>query len=77
MNNLEMIGRIILVGGIALVVVGGLIWLVSRLTGWSQLPGTLKIQGAGFTCIIPILGSIVLSIVLTLVLNLLARLLNK
>ena len=38
-----------------------------------QLPGTIRIQGSGFTCLIPLLGSIILSVLLTIVLNLLAK----
>lgn len=77
MDNLELLGRWVLIAGVILVIVGGLIWLLGRFTGLSNLPGTLRIQGSGFTCIIPILGSIVLSIVLTIVLNVLARLINR
>jgi hypothetical protein len=42
----------------------------------TDLPGTIRWQGNGVTCVFPILASIVLSIVLTVVLNLLARLLK-
>jgi hypothetical protein len=65
------------VGGLVLAAIGGIVWALGRFTGLSRLPGTLRIEGAGFTCIIPILASIVLSIVLTLALNLMARFLNR
>lgn len=76
MNNLAEIGRWILIIGIVIAIIGGIIWLLSRIPGIDQFPGTIKIQGSGFTCFIPVLASIVISIVLTIILNLIARLLN-
>jgi len=77
MQNLDLIGRWIVIIGIALVVIGGLVWLISKIPGVNQLPGTLKIQlGDSFTCVFPILASIVLSILLTIVLNVIARLMK-
>jgi phosphotransferase system glucose/maltose/N-acetylglucosamine-specific IIC component len=77
MQNLDLIGRWIVIAGIALVVVGGLVWLLSKIPGINQLPGTLKIQlGDSFTCVFPILASIVLSILLTIVLNVIARIIK-
>jgi uncharacterized membrane protein len=77
MPQLEDIGKWLVIGGVALVLVGGLVWLAGRLLGNQDLPGTIRIQGAGLTCIIPLLASIVISIVLTLVLNLAGRFLNR
>ncbi len=74
--NLEYIGRWLVVLGVLLVVVGGLVWGLSKLFGGS-LPGTIKIQAGGLTCIFPLLASIVISLVLSVVLNLVIRLLNK
>jgi Protein of unknown function (DUF2905) len=77
MGGLENIGRWIIATGVILVVVGGIVWLLGRYTGLSQLPGTLRIQGSGFTCMVPILGMIVVSVVLTILLNVLARIINR
>lgn len=77
MNGFETLGRWLVIVGLSIVVLGGLAWLVGRLTGWSEFPGTLRINIPGGTCIIPILGSIVISIVLTVVLNLIVRLFNR
>jgi hypothetical protein len=80
MDNLQIIGRWMVAGGVLLVVIGGLIWALGRFTGLGQLgqiPGTVRIEGAGMTCIIPILGSIVLSLVLTLLLNVIIRFFNR
>lgn len=75
MENFETIGRWIIIFGIAVIVIGGVIWLLGKL-GINQLPGTLRLEGPGVTCIFPVLASIVLSILLTLILNLLARFFN-
>jgi hypothetical protein len=76
MGNFEIMGRWLVAGGILIVAIGGIIWALGRFGGLNRLPGTLRIEGAGFTCLIPILASIVLSLVLTVALNLLARFLN-
>jgi hypothetical protein len=76
--NFDNLGRLLLVLGIGLALLGGLIWLAGRFfPGLSQFPGTIKIQASGLTCVIPILASIVLSVLLTILLNLAARFLNK
>ena len=74
---LEPIARLLMIAGIVLFVVGGLVFLVSRLgINLFQLPGDIRIQSSSMTCIIPLVSSILLSIVLTVVLNLVIRYLN-
>ncbi len=73
MPNLEILARWLVIIGIGIAVLGGILWLVSRIPGLSSLPGTIKIEGSGFTCVIPLLAMIVISVVLTLLLNLVAR----
>ncbi|OJX38031.1 MAG: hypothetical protein BGO78_08315 [Chloroflexi bacterium 44-23] len=75
--NLENIAKGIIIAGVLLVVVGGIIFGLSRLFNWKSLPGTLHLQTGNFTCIIPILASILLSIVLTILLNLIIRFMNR
>lgn len=69
-------GRWIILAGISLIAIGGLVYLIGKLGGFSGLPGTLRFEGNGFTCVFPLLASIILSVVLTLVLNVIARLLK-
>ena len=73
MPNLEILARWLVVIGIGIAVLGGILWLLSRIPGLSSLPGTIKIEGSGFTCVIPLLAMIVVSVVLTILLNLAAR----
>jgi hypothetical protein len=76
--NYDNLGRLLLVLGVSIALLGGLIYLLGRFfPGLSGFPGTIKIQTSSMTCLIPLLASIVLSIILTVVLNLVIRFLNK
>ncbi|MEJ5201601.1 MAG: DUF2905 domain-containing protein [Anaerolineales bacterium] len=74
---MSILARWLVITGLGLVALGGLLWLVSRIPGLENLPGTIRIEGKGFTCIFPLLASIVLSLLLTIALNIIGRLLNK
>jgi hypothetical protein len=78
MVDFSAIGRWLVIAGVFLALVGGAIWLLGRfLPAGARLPGTLRIETGGLTCVIPILLSIILSVVLTVGLNLLLPWLNK
>lgn len=77
MQGLGWAGKVLIIGGLVVAAVGGLLWLLARLPGLRELPGTIRIERPGFTCVVPILASIILSIVLTIVLNLIVRLFNR
>ena len=62
-------GRILLVLGVVLAVVGAALMLFGRF----QMPGDLTFRTGNLTVFIPIATSIVLSIVLTIALNLFFR----
>jgi DUF2905 family protein len=62
-------GRIVLMFGVLLVIIGGALVLFGRF----HLPGDFTFRAGGATVYIPIATSIVLSIILTVVLNLLFR----
>ena len=66
------LGRILIVVGAVLVVVGLLVVLGIRLP-FGSLPGDIRIEGERGGIFIPIATSILLSIVLTVVLNLISR----
>ena len=63
------VGRILLVFGVLLVVIGGVLMLFGRF----HLPGDFTYRSGNMTVIIPVATSIVLSILATLVLNLVFR----
>jgi hypothetical protein len=62
-------GRMLLLVGILLALVGGALMLFGRF----QLPGDLTFRSGNVTFYIPIATSIILSIILTVVLNFLFR----
>jgi hypothetical protein len=76
LSNFELIGRGLVVAGLTLAAVGGLLWVLGRYAHLDRLPGTLRLEGSGFTCVFPILACIVLSVLLTLALNLISRWMN-
>ncbi len=63
------IGRLLLIFGVLLAVIGGGLMLFGRF----HLPGDLTFRSGGVTVYIPIATSIILSIVLTVVLSVLFR----
>jgi hypothetical protein len=66
------IGRILLVIGIVLVVVGGLAMLGVRVP-FGRLPGDIAIEGERGGFYFPIVTMIVLSVILTILFNLFLR----
>ena len=74
------VGRLLILIGLGMVIVGGVVYLFARL-GWGlnlfRLPGDIRIQTENVTCLIPLATSIILSIVLTLVLNIIIRMMNR
>ena len=66
------IGRIVLIIGIVLVVVGGLAVLGVRLP-FGRLPGDIAIEGERGAVYIPIASMLVISLILTIVVNLFWR----
>ncbi len=63
------VGRLLLVFGVVLVVIGGALMLFGRF----HLPGDLTFRSGNTTVYIPLATSVILSIVATLVLNLVFR----
>lgn len=73
-------GRTLLVVGVLIAVIGGALMAFGGsglFRAFGNLPGDIHIQGQGFSCLVPIVSSILLSIVLTIVLNLIIRFLNR
>lgn len=78
--DLNQIGRIVLIIGIGTVLFGGLLLLISRFPVFrnlGQLPGDIRIEAQGFTCIFPIVTMILLSVGLTIIINIIIRLINR
>jgi len=70
--------RSLIVLGVILIVVGGVIYLVTRIgLPLGRLPGDIRIQGENLICIVPFATSILLSVVLTILLNIAIKLIRK
>jgi hypothetical protein len=70
--ELEGIGKLLLAGAVALLVLGGLFLLLGRF-GVERLPGDLVFRRGNLTVYLPIGLMILLSIVGTIVLNIVLR----
>jgi hypothetical protein len=74
------LGKLLLIAGLGLALLGGLILLGARLLQGREipflghLPGDIRIHTGRVSCTFPLATSIVLSLLLTLVLNILLRL---
>ncbi len=67
-----------MIAGISLFLIGGLIFLFSRMgVNLFQLPGDIRLQSGNISCLVPIVSTILLSILLTLILNIAIRYLDK
>jgi len=70
-------GKTLVVIGVALAALGGLVWLLSKVPFLGNLPGDIRIERPGMTCLIPLASSILISILLTVVLNIVVRIINR
>ncbi len=66
------LGRVLVIIGVVLVVVGGLAMLGVRLP-FGRLPGDIAIEGERGGVYIPIVTMVVLSVILTILVNLFLR----
>lgn len=76
--DIETTGRLLIGLGIAITLLGGLFLLFGR-SGFNLggLPGDIRVEGQGFTCMAPIVSMCLLSILLTIIVNVVARLLAR
>lgn len=76
--DLNSIGKLLALFGVVLLLAGGGLILFDRFgIKLGQLPGDFRIQTDSFTCVFPLVSSILISVLLTVVINLLLRWLNK
>lgn len=75
---MENIARWLVIGGIILILVGGGVYLASRMgIPFGRLPGDIRIERGGGAFYFPVVTSCLLSIVLTIILNVIIRFLNR
>ena len=78
--DLNTVGRMVILLGVALLLLGGVLILFSRipfLKDLGHMPGDIRVQGGSFSCFFPDVSMIILSILLSLALNIVLRLLNR
>ncbi|MEX0789071.1 MAG: DUF2905 domain-containing protein [Anaerolineales bacterium] len=74
MDELNSVGKWVLILGLGITTLGGVLWLAGRLgLPLGRLPGDIRFEAGGMTCFIPLATSILLSLALTLLLNLVLR----
>ena len=75
---MENIARTLMLGGIALFLIGGGIYLAVKFgIPLGRLPGDIRIEGEDGGFYFPITSSILVSVILTIVLNVIIRLIKK
>ncbi len=75
---MENFARLLVLGGVILILIGGGVYLASRFgIPLGRLPGDIHIEGRNGSFYFPIVTSIVLSLVLTIILNIIVRLFRK
>jgi hypothetical protein len=78
MFDMQGLGRLLLIIGGGIALIGLFLWLGGRFfPWWGHLPGDIRIQGRNVSCFFPLATSILLSIILTVVLNIIIRILNR
>ena len=73
MGDLGQFGRVLILGGAALLVSGLLFVLLARVLPGGRLPGDIAISRGPVSCFFPLATSLLLSVLLTILLNLWAR----
>jgi hypothetical protein len=75
---METIARYLMLGGIALFLIGGGVYLAAKLgIPLGRLPGDIRIEGENGTFYFPLASSVLVSVVLTILFNVVVRLLKK
>ena len=73
MGDLGQTGRILILGGAALLALGALLVVLARIVPGGRLPGDFVVTRGPISCFFPLATSILLSILLTILLNLWTR----
>lgn len=73
MFGFEGLGKLLIIFGVVLVLLGGLLLVVGKVPFIGRLPGDIYIQKDNFTFYFPLASSLLISILLTLLLSLFSR----
>ena len=73
MDGADGIGRLLIVGGVVIAVVGLVMVIAPNIPFLGRLPGDIRIENENVRVFIPLGTMLLLSIVLTIVVNLISR----
>lgn len=66
-------GKILILIGLGIIILGGLLWLFSRIPFAGKLPGDISIEKDNFTFYFPVTTCIIISVVITVILSIVLR----
>jgi hypothetical protein len=72
-DGVDGIGRLLIIGGVILAVVGVVLVLAPNIPFLGRLPGDIRIDGDNVRIFIPLGTMLVVSLILTIVLNVIGR----
>lgn len=72
-NGFDSFGKMLMVTGGLLLVIGALLYFGGKFTGFGRLPGDIHIQKENFSFHFPIITSFIVSVILTILLNIFFR----
>ena len=78
--DLQAIGRVLILLGIGVALLVGLFLILGRFTilgNLGHLPGDIRVEKRGITCLMPITSMILVSVTLMVILNILVRFINR
>jgi hypothetical protein len=67
------IGRLLIISGVVLLIVGLILALGGKIPFLGRLPGDIVLRRDGFALFIPIVTMLIISVVLTILLNIIFR----
>ena len=73
MSGFETMGKLMIVLGAALLLLGGLLWLLSKVPFLGHLPGDIRIERDGVRFYFPITTCLLISLLITVILLLLRK----
>jgi hypothetical protein len=77
MPGFENMGRMLLILGGIIILLGLLFTFGNKIPFLGRLPGDIRFQRGNFSCSFPIVTSLLISLILTVLLNIILRFLRK
>ncbi|MFL5734183.1 MAG: DUF2905 domain-containing protein [Chloroflexia bacterium] len=72
----DQIGKLLILAGGAVLLMGVVFLLLGRAGFLGRLPGDFVFSNGNFTCVVPLASMLLISLLLTLVLNIVLRIIN-